>query len=267
MMVTHEGGFAAVTKADESTLFCPCGAWFTWSGFSDELEPWRQAHRPHLTGKPVAVSAKDLDLVAARARIALLEGLLREVAEHRTQVDPAFGRGTVTAPLEADILDRIDRALEEGEGVALTRLGLQRLKAMRGMDQLDEAKMEEGGKVSVREMLYEATPEYYRLAVVDRQANRLVAIDAGDVLDALNLDYWTGSVLAHVWRAGRKEGETALEALRNARACLDRSIANLERLERFGDLAKCRFCDLHSSLWGRNLDPTVCVSCWNSGKR
>ena len=60
-----------------------------------------------------------------------------------------------------------------------------------------------------------ASPPYYRAGTVD----------VADVINAFGLDYWCGSVVAHVLRAGRKPGETRAEALQNALACLQHAIA------------------------------------------
>ena len=71
-----------------------------------------------------------------------------------------------------------------------------------------------------RVMIYapptDPTPTYYR-------APR-GTLTAADVIDGWGLDYWTGSVVAHVLRAGRKPGETRLDALRNAAGCLAHAI-------------------------------------------
>jgi hypothetical protein len=42
--------FKRVDDEEASTLFCPCGSQFTWSGVSDDLETWRQTHAPHVQG-------------------------------------------------------------------------------------------------------------------------------------------------------------------------------------------------------------------------
>ncbi len=54
--------------------------------------------------------------------------------------------------------------------------------------------------------------------------------DLGDLIDAdLPLDYWDWSVIGHVYRAGRKPGETKLEALENAGVCMIRAIRKERR--------------------------------------
>ena len=58
------------------------------------------------------------------------------------------------------------------------------------------------------------SPLYYRAGEVD----------VADVVNAFQLDYWCGSVVAHVLRAGRKPGETRLQALENALACLQHAV-------------------------------------------
>ena len=59
------------------------------------------------------------------------------------------------------------------------------------------------------------SPPYYRASNVD----------VADVVNAYKLDYWLGSVVAHVLRAGRKPGETRRQALENALSCLQHAIA------------------------------------------
>ena len=59
------------------------------------------------------------------------------------------------------------------------------------------------------------SPLYYRASEVD----------VADVVNAFQLDYWCGSVVAHVLRAGRKPGETRLQALENALSCLRHAVA------------------------------------------
>jgi hypothetical protein len=47
----HEGehrAFSRLDGVDCSTLYCPCGASFTWEGIDDGLNPWLVTHRPHL---------------------------------------------------------------------------------------------------------------------------------------------------------------------------------------------------------------------------
>ena len=69
------------------------------------------------------------------------------------------------------------------------------------------------------------SPVYYRAGEVD----------AADVVNAFRLDYWCGSVVAHVLRAGRKPGETRLQALENALACLQHAVAaEIERADADG---------------------------------
>ena len=38
---------------ETSTRVCPCGAAFTWSGFSDDLDGWMKIHEPHAGGRSV----------------------------------------------------------------------------------------------------------------------------------------------------------------------------------------------------------------------
>jgi len=52
-------------------------------------------------------------------------------------------------------------------------------------------------------------------------------IDAGDLMQGL--DYWKGSALAHILRAGKKPGESEKEALENAVGCLLRRIKELKQ--------------------------------------
>lgn len=65
------------------------------------------------------------------------------------------------------------------------------------------------------------SPNYYR------RGN----LDCADIVNAYALDYWTGSAVVHILRAGNKPGETRLDALENALACLRHAIA-AERAKR-----------------------------------
>jgi hypothetical protein len=41
--------FRRVDMTEESTIFCKCGANFSWGGISDHLMPWVEKHLPHMT--------------------------------------------------------------------------------------------------------------------------------------------------------------------------------------------------------------------------
>jgi hypothetical protein len=49
-------------------------------------------------------------------------------------------------------------------------------------------------------------------------------LDCADIVNAYALDYWIGSAVVHLLRAGCKPGETRLDALENALACLRHAI-------------------------------------------
>ena len=61
-----------------------------------------------------------------------------------------------------------------------------------------------------------ASPDYYKHN----------GIDAKDLMQGL--DYWKGSAISHILRAGKKAGETEQEALQNAVICLLRRLEELE---------------------------------------
>lgn len=46
--VADRDGFGHWVNENTSELSCPCGGWFEWEGYSEDLEPWREKHRPHL---------------------------------------------------------------------------------------------------------------------------------------------------------------------------------------------------------------------------
>lgn len=33
---------------ETSTIVCPCGSSFTWSGYSEDLQPWKIKHAAHV---------------------------------------------------------------------------------------------------------------------------------------------------------------------------------------------------------------------------
>lgn len=66
-----------------------------------------------------------------------------------------------------------------------------------------------------------ASPAYYRGG----------DLDAADIINQFGqngepMDYWTGSALAHILRAGKKSGESREEALTNALVCLQHALAH-----------------------------------------
>lgn len=46
-----EDGFRCVTRWEDSTLYCPCGATFTWEGLDSRLDTWKAEHRQHAADK------------------------------------------------------------------------------------------------------------------------------------------------------------------------------------------------------------------------
>lgn len=44
---TNAGFRQSEPDPDHSTLHCPCGATFTWSGLDPRLDGWIQEHYPH----------------------------------------------------------------------------------------------------------------------------------------------------------------------------------------------------------------------------
>ena len=44
---TYAGFRQSEPDPDHSTLHCPCGATFTWSGLDLRLDGWIQEHYPH----------------------------------------------------------------------------------------------------------------------------------------------------------------------------------------------------------------------------
>lgn len=52
-------------------------------------------------------------------------------------------------------------------------------------------------------------------------------VDTADVIDAYDLNYWRGSAVAHILRAGHKPQETEEDAIANAIGCLEREMERL----------------------------------------
>lgn len=67
-----------------------------------------------------------------------------------------------------------------------------------------------------------------------RPGRVLIKLDCGMIADALDLNHWTGAAFGHIWRAGRKPGETKKEALENALMCIRRELQRLSLLEEAG---------------------------------
>jgi hypothetical protein len=66
---------------DHSTLHCPCGSEFTWSGFSKDLEPWMQEHSTCVDTSDWQVPPPTTAMLVERAekaeaRVAELEGFI-----------------------------------------------------------------------------------------------------------------------------------------------------------------------------------------------
>ena len=53
-------------------------------------------------------------------------------------------------------------------------------------------------------------------------------IEAIDVIDAFNLDFSAGNAVKYILRAGRKQGNSAIEDLRKARWYIDHIIGKFE---------------------------------------
>lgn len=86
--------------------------------------------------------------------------------------------------------------------------------------------------------------EEFRLTIKNHKASAMIArlkrannarpespayynqgVDCADIVNAYNLSYWDGGAVCHILRAGNKPGESRLQALENALACLRHSIA------------------------------------------
>ena len=59
------------------------------------------------------------------------------------------------------------------------------------------------------------SPDYYRAG----------QSDCADIVNDFALNYWTGSAVVHILRAGRKPGESRRKALENALVCLQHELA------------------------------------------
>ncbi len=64
--VVDKDGFGHWVGENTSTLFCPCGCRFEWEGYSENLEPWRARHRPHLPAEPAASTVAPSAVVALK---------------------------------------------------------------------------------------------------------------------------------------------------------------------------------------------------------
>ena len=62
------------------------------------------------------------------------------------------------------------------------------------------------------------TPEHYNNS----------GVDVIDLCEAYNLSFVKGNIVKYICRAGKKEGETEVEALLKAKSYLDRALQELE---------------------------------------
>ena len=53
--------------------------------------------------------------------------------------------------------------------------------------------------------------------------------DCADIVNNFQLNYWLGSAVVHILRAGRKPGESRRKALENALACIEHELATMEQ--------------------------------------
>jgi hypothetical protein len=63
---------------------------------------------------------------------------------------------------------------------------------------------------------YPPSPDYYEAPDLIKVDGQRVRLNVHHVIDAWRLDYWLGSAVAHILRAGRKPGETERAAISNA---------------------------------------------------
>jgi hypothetical protein len=63
---------------------------------------------------------------------------------------------------------------------------------------------------------YPPSPDYYEAPDLIKVDGHRVRLNVHHVIDAWRLDYWLGSAVAHILRAGRKPGETERAAITNA---------------------------------------------------
>jgi hypothetical protein len=63
---------------------------------------------------------------------------------------------------------------------------------------------------------YPPSPDYYEAPDLIKVDGQRVRLNVHHVIDAWQLDYWLGSAVAHILRAGRKPGETERAAISNA---------------------------------------------------
>ena len=63
---------------------------------------------------------------------------------------------------------------------------------------------------------YPPSPDYYEAPDLIKVDGQRIRLNVHHVIDAWRLDYWLGSAVAHILRAGRKPGETERAAITNA---------------------------------------------------
>jgi hypothetical protein len=85
-------GFERFDTADESTITCPCGASFTWTGHDERLRQWKTEHAPHVTKTKYALYCENEE----RERDAWKDKV-RDTARENVAVAAARLRDTLTA--------------------------------------------------------------------------------------------------------------------------------------------------------------------------
>lgn len=68
-------------------------------------------------------------------------------------------------------------------------------------------------------MIRPKSPDYY----IARNS------DCADIVNNFSLNYWLGSAVVHILRAGRKPGESRRKALENALACIEHELSTMEQ--------------------------------------
>jgi hypothetical protein len=90
--VRDRDGFGHWVGENTSELTCPCGARFVWEGFSDDLHPWREQHRPHLPAAPAALPPAPPPPVSSSKLRASLEAVREARSDHDDYEAPAVER-------------------------------------------------------------------------------------------------------------------------------------------------------------------------------
>lgn len=71
-------------------------------------------------------------------------------------------------------------------------------------------------------------PSHYRIPAQVVSVNGIDHVECWDVIRSLGLSYAVGNVFKYLWRAGRKQGNSALMDLKKAKQYLDDEIAHIE---------------------------------------